>query len=415
MDVLLVTLGTAGDVHPFVALGCALKQRGHRVRLVTNEAFKPVADRSGLSFVGIGSEEHYRSVLEDPDVWHPTRGFPILVRELILGGMQPAFEAIQSMITADTVLVAPCYAYGARIASEKFQRPLVTVILQPASVWSTAEPVSVRSYAWSRYIPVPVQRGLAYLIGRFYLERLIAPGTNRFRRELGLPEVRDVATHWCYSPHSVLGLLPSWYASPAPDWPAAYCPAGFVSHEAQEALDMCTELSEFLEQGEAPLVFTPGSGHWHAREFFQTAAGACDRLRKRAVFLSGHDGHIPDALPASIRYFRYAPFDALFPRSLAVVHHGGIGTTAKAMKAGVPQLIMPMAYDQPDNANRVKSLGAGDALSPGRFTEARLANALERLIRSRQVQDRCREYAARIQASRSLEKACAEIERAGSG
>ena len=91
----------------------------------------------------------------------------------------------------------------------------------------------------------------------------------------------------------------------------------------------------------------------------------------------------------------YIPLGTLLPRAAALIHHGGIGTTAQGLAAGVPQLVMPMSHDQPDNAARLRHLGVGAALSPPRFTDTRVAQALDRLLRSETVRARCRDLAAR--------------------
>ena len=123
---------------------------------------------------------------------------------------------------------------------------------------------------------------------------------------------------------------------------------------------------------------------------------------------------MPCSLPASVRHFPYAPFSQLLPRAAALVHHGGIGTLSQGFAAGIPQLVMPMSFDQPDNAARLTRLGAGLALSPKRFRAANVAATLSRLLGSSDIAARCRELAARIAQERSIDPACDMIERLGS-
>jgi rhamnosyltransferase subunit B len=159
-------------------------------------------------------------------------------------------------------------------------------------------------------------------------------------------------------------------------------------------------------------VFTPGSAMRHGQAFFQAALEACARLSCRGIFLTMHPEQLPAALPAGIRHFSYVPFSAVFPRCAAVVHHGGIGTTAQGLAAGVPQLIMPMGFDQPDNAARLEHLGVGAALAVKRFAGPNLAAALERLLRP-PIRQRCQEIASRLQNQNTLAATCNWIEQTG--
>src|SRR5204862_2935338 len=102
----------------------------------------------------------------------------------------------------------------------------------------------------------------------------------------------------------------------------------------------------------------------HGKELFRASLECCEALNLRPIFLTKFPAQLPEPLAAAVRHCHYAPFSQLFPECDAVVHHGGAGTAAQALAAGLPQLIVPMAWDQPDNAFRVKDLGAGDWTSP---------------------------------------------------
>src|SRR4029077_17247403 len=113
-----------------------------------------------------------------------------------------------------------------------------------------------------------------------------------------------------------------------------------------------------------PIAFTFGTGMMHGARLFRASIEACERLGARGILLTGFSDQLPAPLPRLVHHCPYASFQKLFPRCAAVVHHGGVGTTAQALAAGVPQLVLPLAWDQPDNAARVKGLGVGDRLSP---------------------------------------------------
>ncbi len=411
MNIFLITLGTDGDVDPFIALGLELKNRGHRVTLVSNDYFKPTADKSEIGFASIGTKQDYMAVLENQDTWAPRKGFKLLVEELILRHMRNVYELMASLFTADTVMLAPSFMFGARIARDKLGIPLVTVVLQPASIWSYENPPLLASYAWAQYLPAILRRALTTAAERFYLEPMLQPETNRFRSELGLPPVDHVSTRWLYSPDRIIALYPDWFGPALVHPPPQLIMPGFVSHENPGEAEVPSGCAAFLSAGDPPVVFTPGSGHQHARDFFKVAVDACQIRNKRGLFLTKFRDHLPSHLPGSIYHCEYAPFLSVFPLCETVVHHGGIGTTAKAMASAIPQLVMPMAYDQPDNARRVKALGVARWLSSKQFTANNVAETLDFLYSSPTVRTRCNALSKRIDQSQALVEACLAIEK----
>jgi UDP:flavonoid glycosyltransferase YjiC (YdhE family) len=205
-------------------------------------------------------------------------------------------------------------------------------------------------------------------------------------------------------------MFPEWFAAPQRDWPQQTVLAGFPLYDERGLSPLEDELLTFLESGDAPLVFTPGSAMMHGREFFSTAAEACRLLGCRGILLTRFAEQVPSALPAGVRHFTYAPFSQLLPRAAALVHHGGIGTLSQGFATGIPQLVMPMSFDQPDNAARLERLGTGLALAPKRFQAANVAAVLRRLLDSPEVATRCREVAERVAQQRAVEVACNSIE-----
>jgi rhamnosyltransferase subunit B len=211
------------------------------------------------------------------------------------------------------------------------------------------------------------------------------------RTELGLgPPVKHVLRGYWYSPQRIVGLFPDWFAPPAPDWPAQTLLTRFPLLDAVETTPLPPLLQDFLEAGAPPLVFTAGSANPQAHRFFAVALQASQQLGARALFLTPFSSQIPEKLPASVGHFPYAPFSRLLPRCQAIVHPGGIGTAAQALAAGVPQLVVPLAFDQPDNAARIKRLGAGTYIYPRDYQPARVVEEVRELIRSKEVGRACR-------------------------
>ncbi len=405
--IFLCAIGSAGDVNPFIAIGQELHKRGHRVVLCTSQYFESHARRAGLEFIGLGTAEDYLSIIEDPKLWEPETGFKVFAERVILPIMSPAYDAIKEFDPAQTLLVAQGTVFAAHIAHEKFKFPFVTIQLQPAAFRSAYEFPILPSW-----MPPYLKRILFNVADYFSIDRMLAPEINRFRKEQSLPPVKHIFGDWMHSPLATIGLFPDWFASPQPDWPPQTRLTGFIFHDKRDDNEQLSQdVLDFLDAGDPPIVFTPGTAMKHGGQFFEASIQACQILGRRGMLLTQHKDQLPSTLPEGIRHFEYLPFSLVLPRVAALVHHGGIGTTAQALAAGIPQVIRPMTHDQPDNAARVQLLGTGVSISPKDYTAQNVSERLNRLLSSSDVLARSKEYALRINAERSLQETCDLIER----
>ena len=159
----------------------------------------------------------------------------------------------------------------------------------------------------------------------------------------------------------------------------------------------------------APIVVTTGSVAGRQARLYQGAVEACRAGGRAAVLVTPHREDIPADLPDNITHLTHAAFSDLFPQASLVVHHGGIGTVAYAIAAGVPQIAVPMRGDQFDNANRLQRLGIGRMLSKD-TSPAHLARTIDAMLRSRRVARRCRYWQTRIDPNEGLQRAATAIE-----
>jgi rhamnosyltransferase subunit B len=407
---LLVPLGSAGDVHPFVGLGLALRERGHEVTVLSGGHFEALVRRVGLSFHAVGTEEEYRTVIADPGAWHPRKGFAKIMEWV--GVLLPrVYEAVAALYEPGrTVVAAGTLALGARVAQEKLGVPLATVHLSPSAFYSAYQPPVLAGLPMPAWLPRAAKRAMFWLADNLVVDRALAGPVNGFRAGLGLPPVRRFFGRWYHSPRRVLGLFPPWFAAPQPDWPPQVRLTGFPLYDESGAADVPEEVSRFLDAGEPPVVFTPGSAMAHGHDFFAAAVEACRLMGRRGLLLTRFAEQVPPDLPDGVRHFAYVPFSQVLPRAAALVHHGGIGTTAQGLAAGRPQLVMPMAFDQPDNAARLRRLGVGASLRRPKFRGPAVAEALGQLLASQEVAENCRAAAARLKDSRAVEQTCEELE-----
>jgi UDP:flavonoid glycosyltransferase YjiC (YdhE family) len=189
-----------------------------------------------------------------------------------------------------------------------------------------------------------------------------------------------------HSPLLVLALFSSVIAPRQPDWPPQTRVTGFPFYDrrdragdAAEALDPA--LVKFLDAGEPPVVFTLGSSAiWAAGDFYRASVEAARSAGVRALLLIGEERNRPAGLPEGVAAFDYAPYSEVLPRARAVVHQGGIGTTAQGLRAGIPAVVVPFSHDQFDNGARVARAGAGRVLPRSRYDAASAARELRALL-----------------------------------
>ena len=406
MHVILATLGTDGDVFPHIGLGAELRRRGHRVTLAAPEPYRTRASTLGLEFCPLVTTEEVTRMIQDPDLWHPLRSGRMMAR---WGGpMIPRHYGMLSQLARDpqSVIVSSPGVLAARLVQEKLGCPMASLLLQPGLLpSSTAPPEMTGGFSIPSWFPQPL-RWLYWLSvdGAAYL--LLARTLNTFRTALGLRPVRRLF-HWWLSTDLVIGLFPGWYSAPQPDWPRQLRLVGFGRFDGLST-ELPDEVRAFCQAGTRPIAFTLGTGMTHAAGFFRTAVAASETLGARSILLTKYQNLIPAKLPASIHVCRFAPFRKLLPLCRALVHHGGIGTTAAALESGCPQLILPLAWDQPDNAARVERLGVGIALGSRQRTTNHIARALTCLITPKS-QARCRQV-MELSNEDGLEVAASSVE-----
>jgi rhamnosyltransferase subunit B len=405
----LVPVGSHGDVHPFVGLGVELKRRGHDVLVITNGHFESLIRRAGLGFAEFGTAEQYDKVTRNADLWHPMRGFQA-VMDSFLDGLPVMYETIIGRLTPGTVLVGSSLAFAARIAQEKLGVPYATVHLQPSIVRSIEDPPRLPGIFMPPWMPRPLRRLQWWMADTLVVDRLVGPKLNGLRHELGLPPVKHILDQWWHSPRLTIGLWPAWFAPPASDWPPQVRLTGFPLFDERGVTAPPAGLDAFLDAGDPPLVFTPGSAMRHGEPFFAAAVDACERLNRRGVLLTRYPEQLPPKLPTGVTHFDFVPLSQILPRAAALIHHGGIGTTAQGLANGVPQLIMPLSHDQPDNAARVQRLGVGDSLKLKQFTGPNVERKLRPLLESESVRRSCRDVASRFVGVDAIGQTCDLIE-----
>jgi len=405
----MTPVGSSGDVHPSIGIGRALRARGHDVVVVTGGSFEEVALRAGLGFHTVFSKEEYEAATNHPDLWHPRRGLKI-VMQLVASRLDEAYTRLKEVYEPGrTVLVGHGLSFATRLLEEKEHVPAATLHLAPSIFRSDFEQPAYAPGRTATNAPRWVKRTMWWAIDRFLIDPNISRPLNELRGKLGLPPVVRPFQHWIHSPQRVIGLFPKWFAPPQPDWPASLRLTGFPQYDESDQQVLSPKLQAFLDAGDPPIVFTPGSANQQAAGFFMAAVDASRRLNRRALLLTRYAAHLP-SLPAHAHHEEYVPLSRVLPRCAALVHHGGIGTLAQALAAGIPQLTMPMGFDQPDNTTRLHRLGVATWVAPSQFTGERVAAALNGLLSAPQVAAACARWSHELKKSSALDRTCELLE-----
>ena len=411
MRFLIIAIGSYGDVLPLLGVAVTLQQRGHPITFFSNEHFAPHVQRYGLDFVALSSSAEYDELTDHPDLWNKYKGWQLIGSRLVSETLRKAYTILCShAVPGQTIMVSSTLAFAARLVQETHGIPNATVHLSPGVFHSAYEPPKVPGLFIPGWLPVFAKRTLWKALDHSLVDPIVKPELNRYRRELGLPPASRIFHEWLHSPDLTLCLFPKWFAAPQPDWPPQTQLTTFPLFDDAFRAPFPVDLQRFLDQGESPVVFTAGSANKFGTQFFEEGAKACQLSGRRGLLLTQYPEQLPSSLPAGVRHCSYVPLSQLLPHCAALIHHGGIGTCAQALKAGVPQIIQPLNFDQFDNGARVTRLGVGQTMSPRSFRAPQIAKSIEALLSSPIVKIEGAESAKRFADTHPLEETCEAIE-----
>jgi UDP:flavonoid glycosyltransferase YjiC (YdhE family) len=325
--------------------------------------------------------------------------------------LRPLYELLTNQHEpGETVYCAHVIDMASRMVGEKLTAPVASVVFAPGVLWSVYDSPRIKGTFLGPRVPTWLKQLQFWTADAVLAQSLIGRELNRLRGELGLPPVRRLFSRWLFASDLVLGLFPQWFGPPQPDWPAGTRMVGFPLWDSDIDVQLSSDVHDFLDAGSPPIAFSPGSANRAAHSFFVAAVDACDRLGLRGILLTKYDDQLPAPLPPAVRHFGFVPLSKLLPRTAALVHHGGIGTCAQGLAAGVPQIVQPMSYDQFDNSRRLIRLGVASEISVQKLSGRTVAAALAPLLDSPDVADRCRELAIQCNGTAALAAACDTLE-----
>jgi rhamnosyltransferase subunit B len=367
----VIALGSAGDTHPLFTIALALKNQGHDVLFLSSPKMASIAKAANLSFAPICTSEDLERTLSHPRLWEARAGLGVLWRYLGVPALEPTIKALKERLTyhpnAQHVVLASALAMGARIARELHRFHLVTAYTSPANLRQIEGPFFIGDIAVPTWLPKIIKQQLWKVLDRYKLDPMMSKGLEDIRYHYGLPPLGgNYLEKWMHSPDTGIALWPAWFDSIK--HPGQYqAPiqtnfifSGDVAIGNPQTIESLPEPIEvFLNAGPAPLVWMPGSAVRHPQQFFDYAIKASKALGYRALLLTNDKHYQASSCSKEYLVHPLASFTQLLPRCKALIHHGGIGSAAAAIRAGIPQLIIASAFDQFFNGHRIQTLGLG--------------------------------------------------------
>lgn len=413
--IVLTTIGSFGDLHPKIAIALELRKRGHDVVFATHKESRAKIEALGFEFHPMRPDN---TALNDPQemarMMDLKTGSEYITRNWVCASLRETYTDLMSSAKDADFIIGGEGVVVARLVAEKLGIPWALAVLQPISFFSVYDPSVIPIFPFLSKL-----RGFGSIVNRgiVQLSKVIAKSwaepVHQLRRELGLPPlVGNPFIDDKYSPYLVLAMFSSALAKPQPDWPANTVITGFAFHDGSEGgTELTPELKQFLEVDQPPIVFTLGSAAVVTPgNFYQESIQAAKILNRRAVLLIGKNTP-PEHLSADIIAVSYVPHSQIFPYACAIVHQGGIGTTAQALRAGRPTLVIPYSHDQPDNAARVERLRTSRTIPRKQYSAVRVVKELRELLGNPHYATRAAEIGRIIQADCGAGVACDAIEK----
>jgi sterol 3beta-glucosyltransferase len=413
VKITITAAGSRGDTQPYVALAVGFKQAGHEVRLSAPHIFAELIAGHGLQHLPISMNP--QEIMNHPTVQAASQSgnYVLFLRTLFREGaalVQTFLEEVYANCQEGEVIISSMIPYGAYDAAQKRRIPFVQTVLAPYyPTTAFAAPGLSLPFNWS------VANKLTYGVVDQSFWQFFRSVQNRWRKEkLGLSPfpfmgpLRQIRQ----SAPIVMGYSPTVVPTPA-DWPASNHVTGYWFLDEAAGWRPPAELVSFLEAKPTPIYIGFGSmPERDSSRMTQLILGALRLSGQRCVLLSGWAGLGREQLPDTVYRVDSIPHTWLFKRVAAVVHHGGAGTTAAGLRAGVPSIITPYTTDQFFWGPRIAALGVGPkSVSYHKLTAPVLAAMIRQAIADTEMRQRAAEIGRRIEAENGVSKAVEVIER----
>lgn len=391
MKIVISSFGSSGDFNPCLAIARTLRQNGADVIFLSNPYYEKTITDAGLRFSPAGEYfDVFEAIKDNPDCFHATKG-PKIIWEMVLDTVPKMYSAMKELIETERpdVTASHILEYGGMLAAKKCNTPYITLSPTPMGWFNTNAP----GYLTYWKLPLPLRR-LQARIMLVAMNAALRYWLKRRCKKNGIDQ-SFASLHDVYS-SSVLNLG-LWSQSLRPagtgDPPHSMI-CGFVRDEhIKHWPNVPNEIANLFSLDQKPLVVGLGSGvSLNADAIYNNTIRACKHLN-RPCLLVGKDLSRYTDIARNIIAVDFAPYGWVFPRSAAVIHHGGLNTTAETLRAGIPSLVIPHGYDQFDNAIRAELMGVSENINLGKVASKKFTNKLKEILSNKEMHKNAAEIA----------------------
>lgn len=355
MNITILTFGSRGDIQPFLPLSLGLMSRGHNVILAAPARFKSLVEEHGITFFPLaGDPEELSRRLNDAG-----HNFFKLVKELMSHAVDIGAEMMrqtdEACRDADLIIHTFAHAVGAHTLAREKNIPDIHIQTFPMFTPTGDYPNISLPNLGNRFL-----NRMTHTTSLKITELTSSLGFEQVRRRAGLPK-RKLYSPFRDSPLRLrTPILCAWSPSlipPSSDWSPRVHVTGYYFFPHDDSYTPPNELREFLEAGKPPVCVSFGSMvNKNAEKVDEVICEALRQTNNRGIILSGW-GSVKRESTSDLLYLESAPHDWLLPKCKILIHHGGAGTTSAALRAGIPQVVVPFMADQPFWGSRVHAVG----------------------------------------------------------
>ncbi len=368
-----------------------LSELGETVIFISNGYFKSLFTNLRIEFIEISSSEEYENLIATVNVNSPHKLITALVRHLLLNPIEPILKSLENISkNGNVVLIANGCNLGTRLYHDKTNCDFVSAYFAPSVLPSAEFAPRLFKYHLAKFLPLYIRK-IGFKLLTSAVNTLLLRRVNHSRLKSGLKRSKNVLDLF-NSPQSILGLYPKRFLGVTPsDWPDQFQAVGFPMF--RDNLKINKSLESFLSKGDEPILVCRGTPNLRVEKFMARISKAILSLNQRAILVSKHFSSETTIKHQDIFCADFLSYSRVIPKCKAVVHHGGVGTSAQCLRAGVPQLIAPWGVDQWDNSMRLQDLGVAIEINEEDCSNENIKSKLSKLIGDNQMRHKARKIA----------------------